>query len=236
MKKERLAKVLAKANIASRRNSEKLIFDGKVSVNGEIVLLPQTLVDSDQDQIKVKGQLITVETQKYYFLFHKPQNVFCSNQRKKREKLVIDYFKKVSARLFTAGRLDKDVTGLIIVTNDGHFANFVIHPRYNVEKEYLAKVQQTITAEHLKQIQKGVVIEGKLVKPILVKKIAANNCKITVTDGKKHEVKLFLKKAKLDLRSLSRIRIGPLTLGRLPIGLYRQLKQEEVDFFTKAKN
>ena len=193
--------------------------------------MPQTLVDSDKDQIKVNGQLIAVEKQKYYFLFHKPHNVLCSNQRKNREKLVIDYFKNVPARLFTAGRLDKDVTGLIIVTNDGHFANFVIHPRYNIEKEYLAKVKQTLTAAHLAQIQKGVVIEGKLVKPVLVKKTAANKCKITVTDGKKHEVKLFIEKAKLDLLALSRIRIGPLTLGRLPIGLYRQMKTEEVEFF-----
>lgn len=233
--KKRLSKVLANANIASRRNSEKLIFDGKVSVNGEIVLLPQTLVDSEEDEIKVDGQLIVVEKQKYYFLFNKPKNVFCSNARKNKEKLVIDYFKAVPARLFTAGRLDKDVTGLIIVTNDGHFSNFVIHPRYNVEKEYLVKVKQTITDVHLKQIQKGVVIEDKLVKPVLVKKTASSICKITVTDGKKHEVKLFIEKAKLDLISLSRIRIGPLALGRLPIGIYRQMKKSEIDFFQKSE-
>ncbi len=229
--KKRLAKILAQAGIASRRKAEKLIFEGQVSVNGKTVLLPQTLVDPEKDKIKVLEKSVSIEDQKYYFLFHKPKNVFCSNVRKKNEVLVVDYFKKIPARLFTAGRLDKDVFGLMIVTNDGSFANRVVHPRYKIEKEYLANVKNKILFKHLEKLQKGTFVENKKVRPVKLVKKDLYSLLITVVDGRKHEVKLLLKKAGLELFSLCRIRIGPCRLGRLPKGVYREMSEKEKQAF-----
>jgi len=229
--KLRLSKFLARSNVASRRAAEKLIFSKKVFVNGTLAQKPEQMVDPQKDKVLCNGMEITIEKEKFYFLFNKPKGFLCSSVRKNKEKLVLDFFSHISARLYTVGRLDRDVTGLIFITNDGTFANQVIHPSKNVEKEYLIKVNQYITDTHLKRLAEGIVIDRRKIKPSKVTKIRKGTCKISVMDGKKHEIKLLVSSAKLDLIELKRIRIGNIRLGNLPIGSYRKMKKQEVEMF-----
>src|SRR5262249_53449817 len=140
-----------------------------------------------------------------------------------KSRLVLDLFEGVSKRLFTVGRLDKETTGLLIVTNDGTFANQVIHPSSNIHREYVAKTGQEITDQHLKTLSHGIEVEGCFVKPLKVRKVRRGTVKIIVGEGKKREVRALLEAVGLEVKELKRVRIGGLTLGTLPIGAWRTL-------------
>ncbi len=228
MELKRLNKFLAHCGIASRRKVENLIFSKLVKVNEQIIDTPYTMIDPKKDIVKVNNKIIK-EHKKYYFILNKPKGYLCSNIRKPNEKLVIDLFKDFSCRLYTVGRLDKNTTGLLIITNDGDFANKVIHPSSNLEKEYMAQVLENITHEHLKIIAKGAFIENKFVKPVEVTKTKRNTMKIIVKEGKKREVKIFIRKANLTLLDLKRVRIGNLKLSSLPYGYFKKATLKEVE-------
>jgi 23S rRNA pseudouridine2605 synthase len=225
--KQRLSKVLAAAGVASRRACEDLIFEGRVTVNGKVVKVPQTLVSLSEDHLTVSGHEVKKIQEKVYYLLNKPSGYTCSHTRIGRKKLVLDLFEDHPLRLFTVGRLDRDTTGLLIVTNDGHFANRVIHPSANIVKEYLVKVQQEVSHEHLQKISKGSFIEGDWVKPTRVQKVRKGTLKIGVKEGKKREVRLLVANAGLDLQEISRIRIGGLALGSLAEGTYREMTEKD---------
>lgn len=225
--KQRLSKVLAAAGVASRRAAEDLIFEGRVTVNGKVVKVPQTLVSLDEDLLTVSGHEVKKIQEKVYYLLNKPSGYTCSHTRIGRKKLVLDLFEDHPSRLFTVGRLDRDTSGLLIVTNDGHFANRVIHPSANIVKEYLVKVQQEVSHEHLQKISKGTFIEGDWVKPARVQKVRRGTLKIGVKEGKKREVRLLVANAGLDLQEISRIRIGGLSLGTLAEGTYREMTEKD---------
>ncbi|WP_068470813.1 pseudouridine synthase [Candidatus Protochlamydia phocaeensis] len=227
MEKNRLSKVLAAAGIASRRACEQLIFDGLVKVNGQVVIVPQTIVSPDKDVITVREQPIKKKEDKVYYILNKPAGYICSARKSGQSKLVLDLFQEEGHRLFTVGRLDKDTQGLLIVTNDGHFANEVIHPSANIQKEYVAKTDQEISAEHLKAISNGTLVEGAFVKPLRVEKVRRGTLKIVIGEGKKREVRLLLSAAGLKVKELTRIRLGGLVLGPLPVGSWRPLTQKE---------
>lgn len=227
MSKQRLSKVLAAAGVASRRACEELIFDGLVKVNEQIVKVPQTLVDLATDRITVRDQSIQQVESKVYYMLNKPAGYICSTRRSGQSKLVLDLFEEEEHRLFTVGRLDKDTSGLLIVTNDGHFANQVIHPSANIQKEYLVKTDQEISHDHLMAINQGTLVEGAFVKPIRVEKVRRGTLKVVIGEGKKREVRLLLDAAGLKVTSLSRIRLGGLVLGALPIGSWRPLTEKE---------
>jgi len=230
--KKRLSKTLAAAGVASRRACEELIFAGRVIVNGHVVRTPQTLVEPSVDLITVNGKNIKQEEKKVYYLLNKPLGYICTTVEKKMgAKRVLDLFAHLPYRLFTAGRLDQATTGLILVTNDGLFANRIIHPSFNVAKEYLAKTDQEITFEHLKSISDGVWIQKTLVRPLSVKKVRRGTLKIIISEGKKHEVRTLLAEAGLTVKELSRLRIGPLSIGALAPGEFRELKEEEIQLF-----
>ncbi len=239
MPKIRLNKFLAHCGIASRRKVEDIILAKSVKVNGKIKSLPQTLIDPKIDIIKVNDKVIK-EEKKYYFILNKPKGFICSNKiknlnsnlkNKKRTKisLIIDLFKDYNVRLFTVGRLDKDTTGLLIVTNDGDFANKVIHPSSNLEKEYFVRVKENLSKNHLKKILKGAFVEKKFVKPKKVIKTSRKTLKMIVTEGKKREIKVFIQKANLTLVELHRVRIGNLKLEKnIPFGYFKKVSFKEV--------
>ncbi len=235
MKKQRLSKVLAASGVASRRKCEDLIFSGKVKVNGEIALLPQTMVDIESDEIIVNGEPVSKLEKKVYFVLNKPIGYVCSNHPGPTAKNVLNLLADVSERLFTVGRLDKDTQGLLLVTNDGHFANKVIHPSHNIDKEYVAKTDKEITHEHLVAISNGTIVEGVFVKPLKVSKVRKGTLKITLAEGKKREVRILLESVGLHVKELTRIRIGGLHLGKLQAGEYRILSNKDIDLiFEKA--
>ncbi len=217
---------MAAAGIASRRACEEIIFQGRVRVNGSVTLLPQTMVD-DNDRIEVDKKPLSGEESKVYYLLNKPLGYLCSSTRKGRQKLVLDLFGKIKRRLFTVGRLDKETTGLLIVTNDGEFANRVIHPSSNIQKEYIAKTGHEITPELLRTISKGAFVEEVFIKPMKVTKVRRGTLKVTVNEGKKREVRRLIEAAGLEVRELKRVRIGNLRMGDLPIGSWRKLTEKE---------
>ncbi len=231
----RLSKVLAAAGVASRRAAEEIILAGRVKVNGKVVLVPQTHVTLGTDRIEVDGCQVGKAQKKYYFLLNKPAGYVCSTVSKN-SPTVYDLFGGVSERLFTVGRLDKETEGLIIVTNDGHFAQRVIHPSFNIDKEYLAKTSQEITDEHLKELSRGGIVEGCFVKPVAVSKVRRGTLKVTVREGKKREVRELLAQAGLNVLELKRIRIGPLVLGGLQPGQWRELREKEINQFYGEDN
>jgi 23S rRNA pseudouridine2605 synthase len=225
--KKRLSKALSAAGIASRRHCEDLIFSGQVSVNGQIVLEPQTLVSWESDEICLNGKKLSGEEKKVYLILNKPRGYICSNARVGTKKIVSDLFQGFKKRLFSVGRLDRDTTGLLIVTNDGHFANKVIHPSSNISKEYLVKTHQEPFHEQLVAISKGIEIDGDWIQPVRVTKVRKGTLKVVVKEGKKREVRLLVEQTGLKVMELKRIRIGGLLLGDLPEGSFRELSEKE---------
>jgi 23S rRNA pseudouridine2605 synthase len=223
MEPKRLSKALAAAGIASRRACEEIIFSGRVSVNGQVVKVPQTPVIWGKDRIAVDGVAIAAEQPKVYYMVNKPAGYICSNVRPKNRRIVLDLFPEADERLFTIGRLDSETTGLLLVTNDGHFAHAVIHPRHQIIKEYLLKCRQEIEPHHLETLAEGARVDDRWVKPVAVSKVRRGTCKVCVKEGKKHEVRILAERAQLDLVELKRIRIGNLTLGTLAPGAFRPL-------------
>ena len=227
MEKKRLSKALAAAGIASRRACEELIFEGRVKVNGQVVIVPQTLVDWESDRITVDEAPVRAEEKKVYYALNKPTGYICSSTRLGRKKIVLDLFEGLGERLFTVGRLDKDTEGLLIVTNDGRFANQVIHPSSNIIKEYIVKTAQEITPEYLEALSQGARVDEKWVRPVSVAKVRKGTFRICLKEGRKHEVRIIAERARLKVLELRRIRIGSLLLGSLPIGEYRPLTEME---------
>ena len=224
MSTQRLSKALAHAGIASRRAAEELITEGRVKVNGKVALLPQTMVDVSKDVILFEGKRVRPES-KVYYLLHKPVGYTCTNAPGK--KRAIDLLGETAQRLYTVGRLDRDTSGLIIVTNDGEFANDVMHPSKKIPKEYLVKVDKEVQHQHLVTISEGMWVEGAYVRPLSVKKVRRGTLKVIICDGRKREVRRLMEKAGLETRELKRIRIGGVVLGTLPEGHFRLLSEKE---------
>ncbi|MQL79342.1 hypothetical protein Taro_011793 [Colocasia esculenta] len=243
---QRLNKVLAAAGVASRRNCDELIFEGKVTVNGSVCKSPQTRVDLVKDSIYVNGNRLSKKLPpKLYFALNKPKGYICSNgtEAKSVISLFDDYWKTwtkanpglLKPRLFTVGRLDVATTGLIIVTNDGDFAQRLAHPSSNLLKEYIATVEGSVHKKHLLAISEGTEIDGVHCTPDSVELIPAQpdsprpRLRVAVHEGRNHEVRELVKNAGLQVHSLKRVRIGGY---RLPIGLglgkYVELKQADL--------
>ncbi|MCH9614732.1 MAG: Ribosomal large subunit pseudouridine synthase B [Chlamydiia bacterium] len=223
MIEERLSKVIARAGVTSRRKAEELIFAGKVKVNGKKILVPQTKVALPRDRIEVDGYTLAKEESKVYYVLNKPKGFICSHEGRKR---VYDLLPDTE-RIFSIGRLDRDTKGLLLFTNDGHFAQEVIHPSANISKEYLVKVNSEVMDEHLKAVSKGTLIEGKWIRPVRVSKVRKGTLKVVVKEGKKREVRLLVENAGLTIYELSRIRIGGLALPKLKEGTFRPMTEKE---------
>jgi 23S rRNA pseudouridine2605 synthase len=228
MTKQRLSKVLAAAGVASRRAAETYITKGRVTVNGTTVLIPQTPVDPKVDQIKVDGKKIAAAPSKLYFALHKPVGYYCTMDARIKRRAVDLVEAPKGVRLFTVGRLDRMTSGLLLVTNDGHFANRVMHPSGEIRKEYIAKVNHEITHEHLVALSEGCVVQGVRVKPVRVSKIRRSTVRIVVQEGRRHEVREMLEAVGLTVIELKRVKVGELSLGSLPVGKFKPISPEDV--------
>lgn len=229
---ERLQKVIAQAGVTSRRKAEELITEGKVKVNGKVVTELGTKV-SDKDQIEVENNIIEKEIKEYYLL-NKPRGVVTTTQDDKNRKTVVDLI-PTNARIYPVGRLDYDTTGALLLTNDGDFANILMHPKHEVTKVYIAKIKGLIKGEQINKLKDGVEIEpGVVVKGERVKlkktdsKSNTSMVQITITEGKNHQVKKMFEAVGFEVVKLKREKIAFFDLKDLQSGEYRKLTPKEV--------
>ncbi|CAG9611722.1 Ribosomal large subunit pseudouridine synthase B [Bacillus rhizoplanae] len=229
---ERLQKVIAQAGIASRRKAEELIQQGKVKVNGKVVTELGTKV-SVQDKVEVNNIPLEKETPAY-FLLYKPTGVISSVTDDKGRKVVTDFFAEIPQRLFPIGRLDYDTSGLILMTNDGDFANILMHPKYKVEKTYVAKVKGQLTGEKIRMLEKGVMLEEGKTAPARVKILSWDKRKeiaivqLTIHEGRNRQVRRMFEAVGCKVMKLKRERYAFLELGNLRPGDARELSPHEV--------
>lgn len=229
---ERLQKVIAKYGYASRRKAEDLIKKGKVIVNGKIIDELGTKVN-ENDIISIDGVIINKDVKHEYYLLNKPRRVISSVSDKEGRITVVDLI-NTDARIYPVGRLDYDTTGLIILTNDGDFANTLMHPSYEIEKTYVAKINRIFAKDDFEKIKKGVIVEERKVdiKKFKVKKkdILKNTMivEITIVEGRNHIIKKIFKELNADVLKLSRVGYGFLNMEGLKSGEYRNLTIKEI--------
>lgn len=235
---ERLQKVIAQSGVTSRRKAEELIKEGKVKVNGVVVTELGTKVSS-KDEIAVNDRIIEKEAKEYYLL-NKPRGVVTTTSDDKNRKTVLDYI-NTEARIYPVGRLDYDTTGALLLTNDGEFANILMHPNNQVDKVYLAKLNGIIKGEQINQLKNGVMIDDILVKASRVKLKKVDPAKntsmveITIHEGKNHQVKRMFEAVGFLVDKLTRERIGIFQIKDLKSGEYRKLTPKEVQVVYSYK-
>ncbi|MED4925584.1 pseudouridine synthase [Anoxybacillus geothermalis] len=229
---ERLQKVIARAGFASRRKAEEMILQGRVKVNGRVVTELGVKV-GPRDEVEVDG--IPVEREEpVYYLLYKPRGVISSVKDDKGRKVVTDFFKDLDKRIYPVGRLDYDTSGLLLLTNDGDFANLLMHPRYEIEKVYVAKVKGIPTREQLKQLEQGVMLEDGMTAPAKVKLLSADRKKrtaiveIRIHEGRNRQVRRMFEAIGCEVMKLKRERYAFLDLKGLRPGEYRELSPHEV--------
>lgn len=228
---DRLQKVLAARGIASRRAAEQLIADGKVTVNGMPAIIGQTVEESDL--IEVEGRPADAAARARYLALNKPVGVVSTARATHGERTVIDLI-DVPERLYPVGRLDKDTSGLLLLTNDGEWANIVTHPRYVVPKEYEALVAGMPTEETLRRLRSGVELpDGTMTSPAEVRLRrwldGGAELSVTVIEGKKRQIRLMGMAVGHPVLRLRRVRIGSIRLNDLPVGRWRPLSRDEVE-------
>jgi 23S rRNA pseudouridine2605 synthase len=231
--KKRLQTVLAHAGVASRRHAAQLIESGKVKVDGLAITEKGFKVDPVGHEILVNGRPIPAEEKKYYFLFYKPKGIISTVSDTHGRKKVTDFFKNISARLYPVGRLDKDTTGILILTNDGELTHRLAHPRFEIEKEYRVKVAPCITGDDIRKIEHGIALEGKLTSGCEIKVERKNQkeaiCRIKLHEGRKRQVRRMFEAVGVKVMELKRTGYAGLTLKGLKEGEFRELTKKEVE-------
>lgn len=219
---ERVQKIIAESGLCSRRKAEELIEEGKVTVNGVKITLGDK-ADREQDDIRVQGKQVKIEDKVYYML-HKPKNYISTSRDMYGRKTVLELVPK-NKRVFGVGRLDRDATGLLLLTNDGEFANKITHPRYEVNKTYIAILDKPFHPKDVKKLQDGIRIDKQLVKGDIIV-LDKSTIAITIHSGMNKVVKRICKAMGYYVRQLHRTHIGGLALD-VPIGEFRELTEEE---------
>lgn len=236
---ERLQKFIANSGYCSRRKAEELISKGQVYVNGEMVTELGTKVNGNES-ILVEGVTLGKQTRKEYYLLNKPRGYICSVSDDKGRKVVTDLI-NTNERIYPVGRLDYDTTGVLLLTNDGEFANILMHPSNEVEKTYLAIIEGIMTTEEIYKLKDGVVVDGVKVVPkrvkIKKKDLEKNKSKVEVTivEGRNHIVKKMFEEVGHPVNKLTRERLAFLDVKGLQSGEYRYLSNDEVQQLMKLK-
>ncbi len=234
----RLQKYLAECAVASRRKSEELIKNGKVQVNGKIVTELVTKINPDTDIVEYNGKVIKPETQKVYILLNKPIGYVTTTKDQFKRDSVTDLV-KIGKRLVPVGRLDMYTSGALILTNDGDFVYKVTHPKYEIEKTYIATVKGIIKDEDVEKLRRGVKIEDYTSKPAKVKILKTDTEKnisrieITIHEGKNREVRKMCETIGYKVMALHRSKIAGIGVKDIPLGKWRYLTKTEVAKITK---
>jgi 23S rRNA pseudouridine2605 synthase len=236
MAEERLQKILAKAGIASRRKAEEFIVTGHVSVNGVTVTELGTKADLTVDEVKCDGQRLKAPRHYVYFAFNKPKNVMTTVNDPERRETVMHFFKGLKERIYPVGRLDYASEGLLLLTNDGEFANLISSPSAHVPKTYLVKVNGILTAEQQETFRRGIPMHGKRTAPAKLKVVRSTVnpwYEVTIAEGRQNQIRIMFKHFGFLVEKLRRIKIGFLDLEGLKGGAYRTLTREEVERFRR---
>ncbi len=229
MEKIRLQKLIARYGYCSRRKAEELIKEGRVKVNGKTISVLGTKVPIDSI-IEVDGKIINRQIKKIYIALNKPPGYLCTRSDDFGRKTIFDLIDKnlLKEGIFSAGRLDFYSRGLIILTNDGKFANYITHPSNNILKEYIVTLDGNIPLHSIESWKYGVVIAGEMYKIHDYEIISSNKARIILNEGKKREIRILFKSIGLSVIDLLRIKIGNLSLKNLKEGEYRLLEEEEI--------
>ncbi len=233
----RLNKFLSSSGVASRRKCDELILEGKVEVNGKVVNTLGIKIDEKKDKVKVGGKVIKLPSSFVYIKLNKPKGYACTASDEKGRKTIYDLV-ECEERLFSIGRLDYDTEGLIILTNDGNFANQVAHPRYKMEKEYRVTVEGEIKESELAVMRKGVVVEGQRMPAARVEWLSFENgftkLSIIIDEGQNRQIRRMFEAIGHQIKLLKRVRIGEVRLGGLKRGEYRDLTEAELNLLVRS--
>jgi len=221
----RLQKFLSAAGICSRRQGERYMLEGRIRVNGKQVTEMGTRVDPTTDQIEVDGQMVSLNQEPIYIALNKPKGYVASCKQQK-NKTVLDLV-NIPQRIYPVGRLDKDSTGLLIMTNDGKAHHRLLHPSYDHEKEYEVTVAKVITDGAIKKMENGIVLLGKKTRPAKIKRLALNRFRIILREGQNRQIRKMAKKVGSTVVQLKRIRFSNITLSGIKEGQWRFLTDAE---------
>lgn len=232
----RLQKYIAMSGAASRRAAEQMIADGRVRVNGKTVAEQGVKVEIGCDKVELDGVLLKAENKKIYIAVNKPAGYVTTVNDQFDRPTIMDLVKKeIHTRIFPVGRLDYDTEGLILMTNDGEWANKVTHPRFESEKKYYAVLKGVLKISELNRIRRGVVIDGKKTSPaeceIMEIESGMTLVEIVIHEGRNRQVRKMFEAVGHPVKALRRDRIGNVELGNLPQGRWRYLTSGEIDYF-----
>lgn len=227
----RLQKLLSECGVASRRKSEELISQGKVKVNGRVAKIGDK-VNPKRDTVTVSGKKIVKSKNKYYIMLHKPRGFITTLSDEMDRKCVAELVKDIPERIYPVGRLDKDSEGLLLMTNDGDFANAMMHPKHHVPKTYRVTVRQQVTENMVDELSTGIIIDGRKTAPadvrVLLKEDTRTVLEIILYEGRNREIRKMCESLGLDVIRLKRTQYGSIKLGMLAQGKYRELTADEV--------
>lgn len=223
---ERLQKILSARGVASRRAAEEMILEGRVSVNGAVAQLGQT-ADPDKDEICLDGKPIPAGVQPVYIMLHKPRGFVTTLSDEQGRRTAAQLVADCGVRVYPVGRLDLSSEGLLLFTNDGAFADQMMHPKHQVDKTYLAWVTDC-TEDTVQRLKQPIVLDGYRIRAPKVRLVKPNLLEITIHEGRNRQVRRMCEAAGMHVTRLRRIREGSLSLGDLPVGKWRYLTTEEI--------
>ena len=230
----RLQKIMAEAGIASRRASETLIHEGRVSINGKIVTEMGLKIDPEKDEVQVDGETLKLKKPKLYILFYKPRGVLSTMNDPSGRPNLGDFFKDIlgTHRIYHVGRLDQESEGLLLLTNDGVLAHRATHPSYGLQKKYLVEVEGSINPNAIDILKRGVDLDDGIAKADearVVREISPSHqwWELTIHEGRYHVVRRMIATLGLEVLRLIRTDFGPLNLGEIKAGRYRYINQSE---------
>ncbi len=226
----RLQKFLAEAQVASRRKSEEIIAQGRVTVNGEVADTPGVKVDAEKDIICVDGKLVKKAEKMVYIILNKPEGCVTTVKDQFNRKTVMDYVSDVRQRIYPIGRLDYNTSGLLILTNDGDLAYRLTHPKHNIEKTYIACVEKTPSSDDMESFRRGIIIDGRKTAPAYIEIIGKNKLEIKIHEGRNRQVRKMCEAIGSPVITLERVAIGNLKLDNLDKGKYRHLSVDEIEY------
>ena len=226
MEPVRLQKFLSMAGFCSRRKGEVFITQGKVQVNGQIVTELGTKIDPVNDHVEVNGQRLRQQEKLVYIALNKPKGYITSCEQKG-EPIVIDLI-DIPQRIYPVGRLDKDSTGLLLLTSDGELHHRLLHPSFDHEKEYIVTTALPMSAESLAIMRKGMLIQGQKTRPAKVKRLSGHQFMIQLKEGRNRQIRRMVRKLRNHVSRLKRIRVAGVHLGDLTEGSWRHLTEREI--------